>query len=114
MKQVIEHYGKTDEGIDSYVIDGTIRGRHLTIESVKYIKRTMRDGAPDNHDEKGRGYRIVHIGRSTDSGSDQWVEHIELADPAAVFLGRKGGSAKSPAKIAAARVNGAKNKPVKI
>ena len=108
MKQVIEHVGQTDAGIDSYVIDGTMTGRHLTIESIKCIKWTMRQGEADTHDEKGLGYRIVHIGRGTDKGSDQWVEHIEIADPAAVSLGRKGGAAKSDRKTAAVRENAKK------
>jgi hypothetical protein len=82
MRQIIEYDGQTDAGIDSYVIDGSRKGRHLIVGSVEFIQDTKRKGAPDIHDDKGRGLRIVHIGRATDTGRDQWVEHIEIGGEA--------------------------------
>jgi len=108
MKQIIEHSGNTDIGIDLYTIDGTRKGRHLTTESIAYIKRTMREGPADLIAEDGTELRIVYIERSTDHGVAQWTHHVQLPNFAARALGAKGGAAKSEAKSAAVRKNGAK------
>jgi len=118
MKQIIEHDGQSDGGIDRYVIDGSRGGRNLTRESVAYIRQTMRRGEPDVVQD-GRHYRIIHLERGTPTGSDQWTSHIEImGSPVHDYLaeiGCKGGQAKSPAKARASVANGAKGgRPRKI
>jgi hypothetical protein len=77
MKQVIEHGGRNDMETDLYWIDGSRKGQHLTRESLEYINNTMRQGEPDIV-ENGIAYRIVNIGRATDSGSMLWTYHARI------------------------------------
>ena len=76
MKQIIDYMGRSVDGIDSYVIDGSRKGRHLTRESMAYIMRTLSVGGSDVHTELDRYYRIAHVSRCTDSGGDSWTIHV--------------------------------------
>ena len=76
MRQIIDKLGKCVDGTDWYVIDGSIKGRKLTRESMKYIKRTLAVGGSDIHAELDLCYRIVHVSRCNYEGVDSWTLHI--------------------------------------
>jgi hypothetical protein len=71
---------------------------YLTPEQIQHMADCDGDGS--SIDWEIVGYEI------------EGMTHASVASYLAE-IGRKGGSSKSPAKIAAARINGAKNKPAK-
>ena len=76
MKQIIDYMGKAVDGVDCYMIDGSRQGRHLTRESMAYVRRTLSVGGADIHTELDLYYRIAHVSRCTYGGTDEWVIHV--------------------------------------